>query len=290
MRLFDEAGTSLQLEHRSRLPPPDISGELLIINYLIVNYSLTKQLIIVKSFGVDYGIELAIIVWYDSDMNSNPLKIKAERLRDQGFSYNMISEELEIAKSTLSNWFSNKPFIPNQTVLKRIQYGPIKSAEKRHNQKVSNIEQLKIMGAKEIGKLSNRDLWLLGLGLYLGEGSKTFDIIRIINSDPNVIKLAIRWFKDICKLENDNITIAIHIYPDNNELECKTFWEKVTNLPDKNFRKTQIDRRQNKSIIKRNKLPYGTAHITIVSNKHPKRGVYLFRKLTGWMSGALAQI
>jgi len=117
-------------------------------------------------------------------MNSNVVKRKATKLRDAGYSYKIINASLEISKSTLSNWFKDKPFIPNKEVLNRIQYGPIKSAEKSHNKKVAEIRKLLEVGVKEIGLLSRRDLWLLGIGLYLGEGTKTYENVRIVNSDP----------------------------------------------------------------------------------------------------------
>ncbi len=223
-------------------------------------------------------------------MNKNPLKIKAEKFRNAGYSYNMIWSKLGIAKSTLSNWFKDKPFVPNQEVLKRIQFGPIKSAEKSHNKRVKEIKELKELGIKEIGTLNKRDLWLLGLGLYLGEGSKSHEIIRIINSDPAVIKLAVKWFKDICGLNNGNITIALHLYPDSNERVCINFWKKITGLNQSNFRKTQIDTRKDKLTIKRKKLPFGTAHITIISRGDREKGVKLHRKINGWITGVLSQI
>ena len=134
-------------------------------------------------------------------MNKNPLRANAEKMRDAGYSYNMINERIGVSKSTLSNWFKDRLFVPNKAVLKRIQFGPIKSATKSHNKKVKEINELKEIGAKEIGHLSKRDLWILGIGLYIGEGAKTTESIRIINSDPEVIKLAMRWFKEICGLK-----------------------------------------------------------------------------------------
>lgn len=220
----------------------------------------------------------------------NLLKSTASKLRDRGYSYNMISKKLGISKSTLSNWFRDRPFKPNREVLKRIQYGPIKSAERSHNRKVAEINRLKELGIKEVGKLTKRDLWLLGIGLYMGEGNKSYDSTRLVNANPEVIRLAIKWFKEACSVKDNNIVIRIHLYPDNNVKKCLNFWSNVTRLPPSSFRKTQIDRRKNKAIIKNKKLPYGTAHITIISNGNPENGVKLSRKIHGWMCGALNQI
>ncbi len=220
-------------------------------------------------------------------MNGSIIKQRATRLRGAGYSYKMISTSLGIAKSTLSNWFKDKPFIPNKEVLNRIQYGPIKSAEKSHNKKVAEIEELLEVGAKEIGLLSKRDLWLLGIGLYLGEGTKTYENVRIVNSDPIIARLAIRWFKEICGVNNDNITITLHVYPDNNVKECVRFWMKITGLSYKNFRKTQIDMRKDKSLIRKKKLLFGTAHINVIGNGNPVYGVRLHRRIMGWIKGVL---
>ncbi len=219
----------------------------------------------------------------------NYLKNNATKLRDSGYSYNMISAKLGISKSTLSNWFRDRKFSPNIEVLDRIYRGPIKSAEKSHNKKVKEIKELLELGVKELGALTNRDLWLLGLGVYIGEGTKNNDIIRVINADPAVIRLSIKWFREIIGLPEENFAIRLHLYPDNNIKESIQFWKKETGLSDKNFQKVQIDRRENKKILKRKKLPFGTAHITIQARGNSAFGVKLFRRIKGWMYGALSQ-
>lgn len=229
-----------------------------------------------------------VILWYANIMKDD-LRKRATQLRDAGFSFNMIAGKIPVAKSTLSSWFKDRPFTPNKNVLRRIQLGPIKSAAKSHNKRVSEINRIHIAAIKEIGKLTKRDLWLLGIGLYLGEGSKTYEIVRITNADPQVIKLAMHWFRDILRLDDKNITIALHLYPDTNVKKAIKFWQKTTGLSKMNFRKTQIDQRIKRSKIKSNKLPHGTAHVTIVSNGNPEYGVRLHRRILGWIQGALSQ-
>ncbi|HET9721647.1 MAG TPA: hypothetical protein VFP32_01300 [Candidatus Saccharimonadales bacterium] len=220
----------------------------------------------------------------------NTLRIEAEKLRDQGYSYNMINQAIGVPVSTMSYWFRDRPFKPNKAVIERVKYGPIKSGAIRHNQKVKNIKKYKKIGIKEIGKLSDRDLWMLGIGLYIGEGSKTIESIRIINSDPAVIAIGIKWLKNICGLTNENITVRLHLYPDNSETEAIDFWQGLTGLPAANFRKTSVDRRLNKTELHNRKLPYGTAHVSVISRGDPKKGVVLFRRISGWIEGALNQV
>ncbi|MEI7891062.1 MAG: helix-turn-helix domain-containing protein [bacterium] len=217
-------------------------------------------------------------------------KIKAIELRKKGDSYSMIVEKLGVSKSTLSSWLKEIPYKPNKKVWERIKSGPLKSGKIKHNKKVSDIARIKKAAREELGKISKRDLWMLGLGLYLGEGTKSYEIIRIINSDPQIIKMSILWFKRICKLKNSNITIAIHLYPDNDIHESLTYWSKKVNIPLVQFRKTQVDRRLEKSQMKKFKLPHGTAHVTINSNGNPDFGVNLHRKIMGWIEESLSQV
>lgn len=237
---------------------------------------------------VNKGIEPAYYIRYTGNMSS--LRTEAEKLRDQGYSYNMISQSLGIPKSTMSYWFKDRPFTPNKKVIHRIKYGPIKSGAQRHNQRVRDIQRLKKVGKDEIGELSSRDLWMLGLGLYIGEGSKTTEDIRVSNSDPAVIITAIKWFKKACDLTEENINIRLHIYPDTDPVEAVSYWQSVTGLPLNNFYESYIDFRENKKLGNRRKLPYGTAHVRIVSKGDPNKGVALYRRISGWMAGALDQV
>lgn len=221
-----------------------------------------------------------------------PLSIKERAInyRKQGYSYSMISNKLGLAKSTLSDWLREIPYTPNKEAERRIGLGRAKSAQYRHNQKVKNIKEIKEIAKKEIGKLTKRELWLLGIGLYLGEGSKLYENIRIINSDPGIIKIAVKWFLDICKLKSENFSPSVHIYPDNDVEETIKYWVKVTGIPKEQFRKTQIDRRDDKSGKKKRKLPYGTLHLQIKACGRKEFGRSLHRRIMGWIEAILNQI
>lgn len=220
----------------------------------------------------------------------NTLRAEAERLRDEGYTYNMITEALGIASSTMSYWFKDRPFTPNYAAAERIKHGPLKGGAIKHNRKVSEVAELRKLGIEEVGKLSDRDLWMLGIGLYIGEGAKTIEAVRISNSDPAVVALAIRWLKECCNLSDDNITVKLHLYPDNDIAVSTRYWQTITNLPEARFRRFHVDTRRNKKQSRRGKLPYGTAHISVVCRGDSEKGAKLYRRLSGWMAGALGQL
>ncbi|MEI7917810.1 MAG: helix-turn-helix domain-containing protein [Candidatus Saccharibacteria bacterium] len=212
-------------------------------------------------------------------------KQRAVELRADGMSYSLISSQLGVNKSTLSNWLKDLPYTPNEQVLSRIKHGQGVHGLRRRQIRIDEISELKSQGIAEVGEVSKRDLWMIGLGLWIGEGSKTMEQIRLVNSDPRVVSLFIDWLREICELQDENITIAMHLYPDSDELLSMEYWMNITKLPKEQFRKTQIDRRLDKKIQKLGKTPHGTLHITVASNNNPEKGVRLYRRMMGWISG-----
>ena len=223
-------------------------------------------------------------------MKTSNLKEKAINYRKNGYSYNMISEKIGVNKSTLSNWLNKIPFSPNKELIKKIGLAKLKSASFKHNQKMEEIKKMKDLAEKELGKITKRDLWLLGIGLYLGEGSKSNEQIRFSNSDPETIKILVSWFKTNCNLKNKNFNPYIHTYPDNNIEETINYWSKTTGIPKNQFGKTYIDRRTDKSKIKRKTLPYGTLHLRIKSYSEKEFGRRLHRRIIGWIESVAKQI
>ncbi|MEK7651934.1 MAG: helix-turn-helix domain-containing protein [Patescibacteria group bacterium] len=218
------------------------------------------------------------------------LKQKAIQLRKEGWSYSVIQKRTGISKSTLSNWLGNLPYRPNLEVRKSIKEGPLRSAIMRRKAKIRSIREIKIAAAKELGKLSKRDKWMLGLAIYMGEGSKTHDNIRVVNSNPEIIKSAVKWFSNNCDVPLANLAIRVHSYPDIDQDKTKVYWSGVTGIPLSQFFKNHIDTRTNKSVLKKRKLQYGTAHLIIKSCGKIKFGVILHRRIMGWIQEAYKQM
>lgn len=211
-------------------------------------------------------------------MTKNDFKKEAVRLRRAGFSYALIRKTVPVSKSTLALWLRNVPYTPNTIVKNRIRGAALKSLKWSQKSKRISIENARFAAKKDLGSLSRRDLFLLGIGLYIGEGSKTNGHVRVINSDPDVICLALRWFKEIFGLKISNFWITIHLYPDNNIEESLVFWSKKTGIPLNQFGKTQVDRRP-KQPKKRGMLRYGTAHVRVKSCGDISKGIFLFRRI-----------
>lgn len=210
----------------------------------------------------------------------------AIKLRKQGFSYSYIATETGLSKSTLSYHLNEIPYTPNgQTIhsvgIARARAGQTKTATKR----ATFINATKI-AKRDIGTLTKRDLFMLGLGVYIGEGSKTQDIIRVVNMDYRVISLFIRWLGGM-GFTIDNFTIRIHLYPDSDIAKSEMYWHMKTGVPLCQFQKVYIDTRVGKDRKRNAKHPYGTAHVTVRSNGNKKQGVVFARRIGAWMEEVL---
>ena len=215
------------------------------------------------------------------------IKQKAIGLRKEGYSYNYIMKHVPVTKSTLSEWLHDIPFTPNQHTLDTIGKAHIASGVYKHGIKVKSLERAELQAQKDIGNLSDRDIMMLGLGVYIGEGNKAYNITKITNSDPRIINFAIKWFTNTFGVNINQIKIRLHLYPDNNEKECVEYWSKYTTIPSHQFFKSGIDRRMDKKNSNRKKLPYGTAHMTVQSHGNKDFGVYLHRRIMAWINKVL---
>lgn len=211
------------------------------------------------------------------------LKKRAVVLRRNGWSYKIIAKRLGVSKSSLSLWLRDVPYEPNRAVIERIRLGPARAAASKGRRRLTQILALRAQGQRDLGRLSRRDLLLLGLGLYLGEGSKVDESVRIVNADPLVIRIAMRWLRQSCGVPERNFVVTAHIYPDLSSVTSVRYWSRVTGVPPRQFEPVQIDRRLNKSAKKRRRLPYGTAHIKVYSRGNPRFGVALHRRIMGWL-------
>jgi len=218
----------------------------------------------------------------------------AIKLRKKKKSYNEISELLKIPKSTLHYWFKGKPWSEKikKDLTKKLQksarnrliaYSRIhaqEAAKKREEYKEKAFKEF----SKEIKRLSQRDLKLIGLALYWAEGAnKNRNSLRFCNSDPLMIKIMMKFFREICNVPNEKIKARIHLYPKMSQKGATSYWRKITALPMKNFLKIQTQvSRASKGKRRKNTLPYGTLHLSVNSTE-------LTSNVKGWIQGITNQ-
>jgi len=105
---------------------------------------------------------------------------------------------------------------------------------------------------------------------------------RIANSDPSLILLMVKWFEKMLGVPPLKLKAWLNIYPQQNDLELKQFWSRLTDIPFENFGKSFVKPR-NKG-YKKNNLYYGTIKIRI-----PK-GTNMRHRFFGWIKAILKDI
>jgi uncharacterized protein YerC len=154
-------------------------------------------------------------------------KNQALKLRLQGKSYNEINKALGIPKATLSEWFTGLELSENakNRISQRVHQGSMKGLIKKNKLQTHLAQQrartVRTEAKKEIGKLTARELLILGTALYWAEGykrpiikngkAKSYHPVSLSNSDPALVAIFLKFLREICKAEESKIHAGIRI-------------------------------------------------------------------------------
>jgi transposase-like protein len=161
-------------------------------------------------------------------------KKQALILRGQGKSIKDISKELNVAKSSVSVWVRKVELTETQkTNLK--QKGLFREKIERTRQTRLNNEKIKrdiiINKAKDsIISLNKLDLLLVAVALYWGEGGKTRRTVRFSNSDPDLIRIMMKFFREICNVPEEKFRGYIHIHEHLDHKKAERYWSQISGI------------------------------------------------------------
>lgn len=211
------------------------------------------------------------------------LKLKARSLRKEGFSIKHIEKKLKVSRSSVSLWVRDVKLTKKQ--LEKLYQnkktgalrGCIIAAMNKIKKKDESIKKLMQEGKKEVGRLSKRDKFIIGISLYFAEGEKTNDNVGFSNTDPLAIKFMTNWFRKCCKVSEEKFRCYLYIHDNLDERKAKRFWSKLTGIPLCQFRRSYIVK-NNPNRLRKVKHIYGVLRVSISD-------VNLHRKIMGWISG-----
>lgn len=204
---------------------------------------------------------------------------KARALRKHGKSMNEIIEETGFSKASVSVWTRDIVLTPAQRNKISKRGRSVESIEKRRINRLTNEQGKRQaiidLAKKDFSHISLEQLKLVGTILYLGEGGKTKRMVRLANSDPEIIKIMIRFFREICNVPENKLTGYVHTFAHADIDKTENYWSKITGIPRNQFYKTYT-KPSSASLQKRNTLPFGTFDIYVCDTK-------LFLTITGWI-------
>lgn len=215
-------------------------------------------------------------------MSKSSLKEKSRALRSQGLSLNEIGKELGVSKSTLSLWCRDIALTKSQvtSLEKRAQIknykGALKGALTNHLKSQLVINQEKQKAQEFFGKISKREICFIGTALYWAEGNKTGRTFGVVNSDPLVILISMRWLSVEFDIKIDNYLPRLFINENhkNREVEIKKYWSNVTKIPVSQFRNTIFIKSVHKKVF-----PNPSSYIGVMHLRVKKSSQILYRTL-----------
>jgi hypothetical protein len=207
-------------------------------------------------------------------------KDQAIILRKAGHSYNEISSVLKVPKSTLSEWFQGQDWSKKikdklkERNLEESRTRMVALDKVRGEQLKAAYEQARTEARNELEFLKYHPLFLSGLMIFWGEGSKTIrSQVRVTNVDPEMLKIFLKFLTDICKIPLSNVHASLLLYPELSALISKDYWAGAVGLPLANFRSTTVIQGRHKT----NRLRYGVCTIYVSST-------YFRVKMLEWLT------
>ncbi len=171
-----------------------------------------------------------------------------KELRSRGFSINEIVKELQVPKTTV--WHHIRHVEVNQAfrdILKSKRGGSSNRSKKDWEEAESQAEQI-LRG--EQSKLA-----IAAAMLYWGEGGKKE--CDIINTDPKLMQLYLKFLYDVLGIAKERIKFAIRVFTGMDQEACVKYW--VDNL---NIDPNNIVVRYNDGGVS-GKAKYGMCRITL---------------------------
>lgn len=169
---------------------------------------------------------------------------QAVRFRKEGKSIKEIAEFLNVSPGSVSLWVRNIQLSSTQTrelakrSLNALQKGRKKALKTQQILRKQRKEKFIKEALKEIGKLSERDLFIGGVALYWAEGFKKDNRLGFASSDPAMIKFFLRWLKELRVPKRDiRLRVGLNISHKGRIQEVEKHWSKETKIPLSQFQK-----------------------------------------------------
>ena len=210
-----------------------------------------------------------------------------QELRIKGLSYGEIQRQVNVSKDTISRWCKDITLSPEQldrllqNKLNGATKGRLIGAKKQQSIRINKTKSLFDIGTKKIGKLTKRDRFIAGIGLYIGDGGKGDKRFAFSNSDPKTIKFMSGWLTEFFGVLPTKMAGQIWIHDNLNEKAARNYWSDLTKIPDNRIYKSYIAKNKAESKKVRKQLhEYGVFTLIYLSSATQ-------REILGLMAGIL---
>ncbi|PIU74389.1 hypothetical protein CO005_00085 [Candidatus Roizmanbacteria bacterium CG_4_8_14_3_um_filter_34_9] len=219
-------------------------------------------------------------------------KLQALRLRRKGESIKKIAKLVKVSVSTASLWCHDVELTDSQIEnLRKRQTDPFYGKKldyylkkkKEFNFKLLNIRN---EGINSIGELTNREIFLIGIALYWGEGFKKDSLLGLATLDKNIAKFFIFWLKKSFNITTKDLLLRVtaNISYKNKIKELEKYWSRKLRIPVNQFSKPFFQNTKWKKEYENKDNYHGVLRIRV------RRSINLLRKIFGYIEGISSNI
>ncbi|MFB7714878.1 hypothetical protein [Streptomyces sp. NPDC056105] len=222
--------------------------------------------------------------WTKRPNATDDLRDRARELRLQGWTYDRIQVELGCAKSSISLWVRDLPKPERRRTPEEASAIARRGWEATLQRREVGRQQTRRTGADEVGTLSDRELFLAGVGLYWAEGSKKKphrpqERVTFINSDRDMIEVYLAWLH-LLGVTPERPRFHVHIHETADVAAAENFWLTLVGADPSQFGKTTLKKHNPKT----NRQPmdanyHGCLVVRVL------QGADLYRRIEGWWYG-----
>ncbi|TLQ45451.1 hypothetical protein [Streptomyces marianii] len=222
--------------------------------------------------------------WTRRPNAKDDLRAKARELRLRGMTYDQIQVELGCSKSSISLWVRDLPAPVRRTPAQQASLAARKRWEHEGPRREAERQQAKSRAAAEIGTLTDRELHLIGVGLYRAEGTKDKpharrERVTFVNSDPGMITLFLAWL-DPVGVERAHLRFHVMIHESAEVRAAERYWADLVGADVATFGKTTL-KRHNPKTVRKNVGPRYRGCLVI----QVRQSAELYRRIEGWWYG-----
>ncbi|MFI1939527.1 hypothetical protein ACH44C_20510 [Streptomyces purpureus] len=218
--------------------------------------------------------------WTKRPNAKDDLRERARELRREGKTYDQIQLELGCSKSSISLWVRDLPKPERKRTREQASEIAKRGWEVTLQRREEERQATKRTAASEVGTLSDRELFLLGVGLYWAEGSKDKpydrrENVTFVNSDPGMIEIFLAWL-DLLGVERGLVRYCVMIHENADVEGTEQYWAQLVGADRSAFNKTTLKRHNPKTVRKNTGSDYRGCLVVKV-----RQSAELYRRIEG---------
>ncbi|WP_367322575.1 hypothetical protein [Streptomyces sp. HUAS ZL42] len=192
--------------------------------------------------------------WTKRPNAKDDLREKARELRRQGWTYDQIEAELGCSRSSVSLWVRDLPKPERKRTPEEASAIARRGWEAKLQLRDQERQRTKDAAKQEVGQLSTRELFLVGVGLYWAEGGKDKpydrrENVTFVNSDPGMIKVFLAWL-DLLRIERERLRYCVMIHETADVAGAEQYWADLVGADLSAFNKTVLKKHNPKTVRK----------------------------------------